>query len=202
MPYAGYPQYTPAPQQNASPWPLVAVDAQQPTPPPTVAPPATTATTPVVAPSSAQPSVTAGPVPTGGVASADPEIDGPPELADVEVGPISMSGGTVPDVSTALARMHGTFRRCYRAALVFDIKTTGDVHLVAQIGDKGRVIDAVADSVTGIPNSVVTCLIERVSLGPFSKPTAIPTTVRISLHLLPTTPHEKPARASSSPKGT
>src|SRR5258708_1209819 len=77
---------------NASPeWPGVPVGGTTPVPPPTAT--ATSANGVAPLPSTPLVSVSAAPLAVGPLASADPEIDGPPDVAYVEVGSLSMTGG-------------------------------------------------------------------------------------------------------------
>ncbi len=177
-----------APPNAGTPWPIVPVNGTPTTA--TAWPTATPTGSPTASPVPTGPQlITIAPPASGPIVSADPEIDGPAEVADVEIGPISMIGGSVPDVSATAARMHGSFRRCYRPALVMNFKTQGDLRLSAQIGDKGQVIDAEADDVNGLPQTVVTCIVERLAKQTFSRPTVIPTGIRIPLKLLPLAPN-------------
>jgi hypothetical protein len=181
--------YTPLNQSNATWWPVVPVGAAAASPlPSSTAPASSSGAWPLSSASAAPLATTTAPNATGPLLSADPEIDGPADVASVDIGAISMVGGTVSDASTEFARMHGTFRRCYRSALVFDFKVAGDMRLVAQIGAKGQVTDVVAEDVNGIPGGVVTCIVERVSNQVFARPTSIPATLRVPLRLLPMAP--------------
>ena len=95
------------------------------------------------------------------------KVEGPKGSA--MVGGAGVSGGTVANASSVVARMRGRFRRCYQQGLNSNPEMQGSVTLVAKIGPNGEV-RGVGGGGGGSLGPIVGCLKAVVGSGAFAPP--------------------------------
>ena len=81
----------------------------------------------------------------------------------------SPTKGNVSNAAQVVAAMRDGFRSCYQEGLVEDHDLEGSVRIVIHVGENGYVSDA-QGTATGIPSSVVDCVLRRARSAKFDPP--------------------------------
>jgi hypothetical protein len=114
---------------------------------------------------------------TGGSATP-PQLD--PPKATVLIAAPAVSGGSVANAATVIARMRARFRRCYQRAIKTTPSAAGVATLTAEIGPNGEVT-AVTTTHDAPLDAVAPCLKAVVASGGFAPPSGGAATVKIAL---------------------
>lgn len=95
------------------------------------------------------------------------KVKGP--VGNASIGGAAVSGGSVANASSVVARMQAGFRRCYNRGLQEDPNMKGSVRITARIGPNGEVL-SVSPSGSGLSGTVISCVAARVSSAQFAPP--------------------------------
>jgi hypothetical protein len=92
----------------------------------------------------------------------------PPPAGSVAIGG-SGASNQVPGAQRVVAGMRAGFRKCYGRALAEDPKVAGSIRVTAKIGPNGEVL-SVTHQGQKLPETLVTCVLARVSSAQFPPP--------------------------------
>jgi len=161
--------------------------ADESTPSPSRAAPASPAATPLPAKAAAPAAAAPAPAPAPGTAggglsglgstggnvgsgagSGISKVAGP--RGNASLGSVAVSGGTVSNAARVVAGMRAGFRACYQRGLNENPDAQGSVRLVVKVGPSGAVTSVTPSATGNLPPSVVACLVARAKAAQFDTP--------------------------------
>ena len=111
----------------------------------------------------------ASPVPSAAVASAEA----------VDVGEVTVTGGTVPNLDAVVSGLRSSFGVCVARGRAMRPDSEGTVKLTIRVGTAGQVLGVAAQQTTKIPASVASCMSTRAATAQFEPPQGTKTQVAV-----------------------
>jgi len=105
-----------------------------------------------------------------------------------EIGAISVTGGTVPNVETAVAAMRAGFQTCFVRGQSARPDAEGEVTLTIRLGAAGQILGVAAQQTAKVPATVVSCMTTRAAASQFEPPTGAKGQVKVVVPVTLTKP--------------
>jgi len=105
-----------------------------------------------------------------------------------EIGAISVTGGSVPNVEGVVAGMRAGFQTCFARGQSTHPDTEGEVTLTIRLGAAGQILGIAAQQTAKVPATVVSCMTTRVATSQFEPPAGAKGQVKVVVPVTLTKP--------------
>jgi hypothetical protein len=115
----------------------------------------------------------------GGPPAPPQAVPVPAPKQGAEIGAISVTGGTVPNVDHVVDGMRAGFQTCLAKAEAAHPDAEGEVTLTIRLGAAGQILGIAAQQTAKVPATVVSCMTTKVATSQFEPPTGAKGQVKV-----------------------
>jgi hypothetical protein len=124
----------------------------------------------------------------GGPPTPPPAVPVAASTGRTEIGAISVTGGTVPNVESAVAAMRAGFQTCFVRGQAARPDAEGEVTLTIRLGAAGQILGVAAQQTAKVPATVVSCMTTRAAASQFDPPAGAKSQVKVVVPVTLTKP--------------